>query len=323
MVAIGVNDDGYREVIGAAEGFTESSEFWREFLSWLRFRGLRGVRMITGDKTAGMAGSIAEVFPEVAYQRCTAHFYRSALAKVPKKKRAEVAAMPEAIHAMESREAAEAKALEAVSKLDTMKLGGGREGRPRRLPGDPGLHGVPARTLAARTHQQRHRADQPRDTQAHPRRGDVPRRKHRPYARHRPAQVRRGERVGLSPLLGRDAAGRVAMPEDGPRGCRKVRKNLDGTRRMARTGRNAKEIMVPKIAVTGLGDYTRNVGCKTGSITYEFETKTFNYDRGIKLPADVMDVEEAGVLASNWPLHPLVRIAMPGMNACCLSDPYP
>ena len=78
-----------------------------------------------------------------------------------------------------------------------------------------------------------------------------------------------------------------------------------------------------KIAVTGLGDYTRNVGCKTGSVTYEFETKTFNYDRGIKLPADVMDVEEAGVLASNWPLHPLVRIAMPGMNACCLSDPYP
>ena len=41
--------------------------------------------------------------------------------------------------------------------------------------------------------------------------------------------------------------------------------------------------MVPKIEVTGLGDYTRNVGYKTGSITYEFETKTFNYDRGIKL----------------------------------------
>lgn len=54
--------------------------------------------------------------------------------------------------------------------------------------------------------------------------------------------------------------------------------------------------MVPKIEVTGLGDYTRNVGYKTGSITYEFETKTFNYDRGIRLLADVMDVEEAGVL---------------------------
>ena len=71
---------------------------------------------------------------------------------------------------------------------------------------------------------------------------------------------------------------------------------LDSPRRMARAGRNTKEIMVPKIQVSGLGNYTRNVGYKTGSITYEFETKTFNYDRGIKLLADVMDVEEAGVL---------------------------
>ena len=66
--------------------------------------------------------------------------------------------------------------------------------------------------------------------------------------------------------------------------------------RMVRAGRNAKEIMVPKISVSGLGDYTRNVGYKTGSITFDYETKTFNYDRGIKLLADVMDVEEAGVL---------------------------
>lgn len=71
---------------------------------------------------------------------------------------------------------------------------------------------------------------------------------------------------------------------------------LNSGRRMVRAGRNAKEIMIPKIAVSGLGDYTRNVGYKTGAITYEFETKTFNYDRGIRLLADVMDVEEAGVL---------------------------
>ena len=71
---------------------------------------------------------------------------------------------------------------------------------------------------------------------------------------------------------------------------------LTSGRRMVRAGRNAKEIMIPKIEVTGLGDYTRNVGYKTGSINYAFETKTFNYDRGIRLMADVMDVEEAGVL---------------------------
>lgn len=70
---------------------------------------------------------------------------------------------------------------------------------------------------------------------------------------------------------------------------------LNSGRRMVRAGHNAKEVLIPKISVTGLGDYTRNVGYKTGAITYEFETKTFNYDRGIRLFADVMDVEEADV----------------------------
>lgn len=71
---------------------------------------------------------------------------------------------------------------------------------------------------------------------------------------------------------------------------------LNSPASMARTGGNAKEIMIPKISVSGLGDYKRNVGYKTGSITFDYETKAFNYDRGIKLLADVMDVEEAGVL---------------------------
>ena len=123
MVAIGVNDDGYREVIGAAEGFTESSECWREFLSWLRSRGLRGVRMIVGDKASGVVGSIAEVFPDTAYQRCTVHFYRNVLARVPKSRRAAVAAMLKAIHAMEPRGAAEAKALAVAEELERMRLG--------------------------------------------------------------------------------------------------------------------------------------------------------------------------------------------------------
>lgn len=70
---------------------------------------------------------------------------------------------------------------------------------------------------------------------------------------------------------------------------------LNSGRRVVRAGRNAKEILIPKTSVTGLGDYTRNVGYKTGAITYEFETKSFNYDRGIRLFADVMYVEEAGV----------------------------
>ena len=124
MVAMGVNDDGHREVIGAAEGFTESAECWREFLSWLRSRGLRGVRMFAGDKAAGMVGSIAEVFPEAACQRRAVHFYRNVLAKVPKTRRAKVAAMLKAIHAVESREASERKAAEVADELESMRLEG-------------------------------------------------------------------------------------------------------------------------------------------------------------------------------------------------------
>lgn len=122
MVAIGVNGDGYREVVGCAEGFTKSKECWQGFLSWLKPRGLRDVRMFTGDKAAGMVGSIAEVLPGVRYQRCTVRFYRNALAKVPKSKRSRVASMLKAIHAMESRNASAAKAESVAAKLESIRL---------------------------------------------------------------------------------------------------------------------------------------------------------------------------------------------------------
>lgn len=122
MVAIGVRDDGHREVIGAAEGFTESAECWREFLSWLKSRGLRGVRMFTGDKTSAMTGAISEVFPDAAYQRCTVHFYRNVLAKVPRSKRRLVAEMLKAVHAQESFGASTEKAKAVASSLEGMKL---------------------------------------------------------------------------------------------------------------------------------------------------------------------------------------------------------
>lgn len=122
MMAIGVNDDGCREVIGAAEGSTESTECRREFLSWLTGRGLTGVRLFTGDKAAAMTGAIAEVFPGAAYQRRTVHFYRNVLAKVPKSKRAEVAAMLKAIHAQELLDVSTEKAMAVTASLDEMKL---------------------------------------------------------------------------------------------------------------------------------------------------------------------------------------------------------
>lgn len=79
--------------------------------------------MVVGDKASGMVGSIAEVLPDAAHRRCTVHFYRNALARVPKSRRAAVAAMLKAVHAMESREASEAKALAVAEELDGMRLG--------------------------------------------------------------------------------------------------------------------------------------------------------------------------------------------------------
>lgn len=122
LVAIGVNEDGYREVIGCAEGFIESAECWRDFLSWLKSRGLRGVLVFTGDKAAGMIGSLAEVFLKAKSQHCTVHFYRNTLAKVPKSKRSQAVAMLKAIHAMESREASAAKVEAVAADLESMKL---------------------------------------------------------------------------------------------------------------------------------------------------------------------------------------------------------
>lgn len=123
MVAIGVNGDGDREVIGCAEGFTESKDSWKEFLLWLRGRGLAGVRMVTGDKSLGMLGALEEVFPQAKYQRCTVHFYRNVFGKVPRQKREKVAKMLKAIHAQESFEASMAKAEVVASDLEAMKLG--------------------------------------------------------------------------------------------------------------------------------------------------------------------------------------------------------
>ena len=67
LVAIAVNQDGFREVIGAAEGMKEDKSSWVNFFQWLRERGLSGVKLIVGDKCLGMLEAVGEVFPEAKY----------------------------------------------------------------------------------------------------------------------------------------------------------------------------------------------------------------------------------------------------------------
>jgi transposase-like protein len=86
LVAIAVNEDGYREILGAAEGMKEDKASWTEFFKWLKSRGLDGVRLVIGDKCLGMLEAVGEVFPEAKYQRCVVHFYRNVFSVVPRSK---------------------------------------------------------------------------------------------------------------------------------------------------------------------------------------------------------------------------------------------
>lgn len=122
LVAIGVDEDGYREVIGAKEGLREDRESWKSFFVWLKERGLKGVRMVVGDKCLGMCETLGEVFPDAKYQRCTVHFYRNVFSATPRRMLPEVSRMLKAIHAQEDKNAARKKALDVVAKLREMNL---------------------------------------------------------------------------------------------------------------------------------------------------------------------------------------------------------
>ena len=123
LVAVGVDQDGYRCILGVQEGHKEDKSGWSAFLSHLKARGLTGVRLIISDACMGLVESATEFYPEADWQRCTVHFYRNVFSHVPRNKMRQVSAMLKAIHAQESREAALDKANKVVVDLNTMRLG--------------------------------------------------------------------------------------------------------------------------------------------------------------------------------------------------------
>ncbi len=122
-MAIGVDAEGYLHILSVIEGHKEDKSDWLGFLKHLKGRGLKGVRLIISDACIGLAKAAAECFPEAEWQRCTVHFYRNVFSHVPRGKVRLVAAMLKAIHAQESRDAAQAKAKDVIAKLKAMKLG--------------------------------------------------------------------------------------------------------------------------------------------------------------------------------------------------------
>jgi transposase-like protein len=122
LVAIGVDAEGYRQVLGVREGTKEDKAGWSGFLRHLKKRGLKGVELIISDACLGLAESIGDFYPKAKWQRCIVHFYRNVFSVVPRGRVKQVAMMLKAIHASEDREAANEKAQSVTKKLKKQKL---------------------------------------------------------------------------------------------------------------------------------------------------------------------------------------------------------
>jgi len=122
LIAVGVDQDGYREVLGISEGSKEDHQSWSGFLRQLKRRGLNAVQLVVSDKCLGLTESLAQFFPEAQWQRCIVHWYRNVFSVVPNSRIKEVAAMLKAIHAQENRAEALNKAKAVADKLKKMKL---------------------------------------------------------------------------------------------------------------------------------------------------------------------------------------------------------
>lgn len=85
LIAIGINWDGRRQVLGVELANRESSSSWKAFLTGLKARGLSGVEFVVSDDHAGLKRAIAELLPEAVWQRCYVHFLRNALDYLPRK----------------------------------------------------------------------------------------------------------------------------------------------------------------------------------------------------------------------------------------------
>jgi putative transposase len=116
IIAVGVNGDGRREILGLAIGASEAEAFWTEFLRKLARRGLRGVKLVISDAHEGLKAAVAKVL-HASWQRCRVHFMRNVLAHAGKQGRRVVAAFIGTAFAQDGADAARAQWRQVADQL--------------------------------------------------------------------------------------------------------------------------------------------------------------------------------------------------------------
>jgi len=116
IIAVGVNGDGRREILGMAIGASEAETFWTDFLRKLARRGLRGVKLVISDAHEGLKAAIAKVL-NTSWQRCRIHFMRNVLAHAGKQGRRVVSAFIGTAFAQDDAEAARTQWRQVADQL--------------------------------------------------------------------------------------------------------------------------------------------------------------------------------------------------------------
>jgi putative transposase len=116
IVAVGVNGDGRREILGMALGASEAETFWTDFLRKLARRGLRGVKLVVSDAHGGLKAAVAKVLNST-WQRCRVHFMRNVLAHAGKQGRRVVSAFIGTAFAQDDAEAARTQWRQVADQL--------------------------------------------------------------------------------------------------------------------------------------------------------------------------------------------------------------
>jgi putative transposase len=122
VIAIGVNSDGHREILGCALLTSEDGSGWTTFLRSLVARGLSGVSLVVSDSHFGLKEAIAAVLPGASWQRCRTHFMKNLMCRVPKTAQGLVGTLVRSIFAQPDADSVYAQHRQIVEQLEKSKF---------------------------------------------------------------------------------------------------------------------------------------------------------------------------------------------------------